>query len=161
MTPRHHLNDLGLILWSSIFHHFSWFSPSVPMFGMIPSFPWNKVDTILKYVENHYNSNQEWFIWWRLAIDNLSQKGSDLPKWRNPLWPLWRPPVTWRRVLRTTSADLSRCVWTLQVRRPKSVCLNTLNIDVFISFPTEGHLGRMPGIFVSLNVYSMFWQECA
>ena len=103
MTPRHHLNDPVLILWSSIFHDFSWFSPSVPMFGMIPSSSWNKLDTILKYVKNHGDTCREWFIWWRLALDNLDHKGSDLPKWRNPLWPLWRPPVTGRRVLRTIS----------------------------------------------------------
>ena len=40
------------------------------------------------------------------------------------------------------SADLSR------------VCLNFLSIDVSISFPTEGHLGRDPKISFSIEFYS-------
>ena len=51
MTPRHHLNDPRLILWWSIFHDFSWFSPSVPSFGMIPTSSGNKVDTIWKSIK--------------------------------------------------------------------------------------------------------------
>ena len=103
MIPRHHINDPRLILWSSIFHDFfSWFWPNVPVFLMFPSYSWNKLDTILKYVKNHYNSNHEWSIWLRLALDNFGQRGHRTPNRRNPLWPLWRLPVTHKRVLRTT-----------------------------------------------------------
>ena len=101
MTPRHHLNDPGLILWSSFFHDFSWFWPNVRYFRMIPSSSWNKLDTILKYIKNDYDRYRVWFIWLRLCLDNLNQKGSDLPRWRNPLWAVWRLPLIWRRALRT------------------------------------------------------------
>ena len=34
------------------------------------------------------------------------QKGSGKADWRNPLKAIWRPPVTWRRVLRTTYHEI-------------------------------------------------------
>ena len=42
----------------------------------------------------------------------------------------------------------------LEIRRPKSVCLNCLSIDVFISFPTEGHLGRDPKMSLFIEFYN-------
>ena len=87
-----------------IFHECWWFWPHVPMFGMIPSSPWNEFNTILNYVKNDYDSCREWFIWWRFDLDNLGQRGHRNVNRRNPLWPLWLPHVTWRRVLRTRLA---------------------------------------------------------
>ena len=37
-----------------------------------------------------------------LPGENLGQRGSGHTFWRTPLLPIWRPMVTWRRVLSTT-----------------------------------------------------------
>ena len=99
------------------FSYFSWFWPNVPVFGMFPSSSWNELDTILKYIKNDYDPCRVWLIWWRLALDNLDQKGSNSARWRNPLWPLWRPPVTWRRVLRTMIINFS---WFFMIFRKRA-----------------------------------------
>ena len=41
------------------------------------------------------------------ASHHLGQRGHRKPNRRNPLWRLWRAPVTWRRVLRTIFYDFS------------------------------------------------------
>ena len=37
----------------------------------------------------------------------VDQRGSGNADWRMGSWAIWRPLVTWRRVLRSISADLT------------------------------------------------------
>ena len=86
-------------------------SESVPMFGRIPSSDRDGVNTIGKSIKNYGDPYRVWFIWWTWSPDELGQRGSGTPWWMKPLGAIWRPPVTWRKVIRT-------------IRRPKSVCLD-------------------------------------
>ena len=127
MFPRHHLNDPELILGTSNFHDFSWFSRNVPVFRMVPSSSGNKVDTILKNIKHDYGWYRVYVIWSRLSLDNLGQRVARTADRRNPLWPLWRPPVTGRRVLRTIfmQMGISRYVTEPSLRLGSAVMIIT------------------------------------
>ena len=106
MIFGHVLSHLDLILRNLIFqHHEKW-----PKRAGISRFPWTSeflVRTIRKSIKNNVNWCRELIIWLTWARDIVSQRGVQSADWRTPPEPIWRPLVTWRRVLRTT-LDLIR-----------------------------------------------------
>ena len=101
-STSHHSQDYpDLILRTSIFHDFQGPNPKPQMFQGFRSSASNGVDTIGKNAKNYGEPCRVCFVSWISCGVIMGQRGSRKVKWMMGPWAFWRPPATWRRMLRT------------------------------------------------------------
>ena len=106
MIHRYYKNYPGSILRTSISRDCRCLMLKMKLFEEIRSSGSNGVDTIGKSAENYGDTCRVCFVSWISCGDIMDQRGSRNGWWRMGSWAIWRPLVTWRRMLRTIKVIL-------------------------------------------------------
>ena len=102
MSPRCSLKHPPLILWSSIFHDFQVLGQNDSVSQYFPLRYGHGVDTIGKSVKKYQAQRMDVSFGGLEPEISWSKGGPGTPTGGTPPEAIWRPLLTWRRVLRTT-----------------------------------------------------------